>query len=119
MIATDHLFAGIPVTDRDAAAGWYEPFVARPADLIPNEDEAAWQLTPSSWIYVFADQRRAGSAIHTLLVDDLDAFLAELAARGIATDAVETLRTSVRVSAVTDPNGNRLKVGQPPDASRP
>jgi hypothetical protein len=35
---------------------------------IPNEDEAAWQLNETGWIYVIADVDRAGSALHTLLV---------------------------------------------------
>jgi hypothetical protein len=109
-----HVFAGIPVADRDAASGWYERFAGRPPDLIPNEDEAAWQLNETGWIYLIADVGRAGSALHTLLVDDLDAFLAGLAERGIATGPVETLGGTERHAIVTDPDGNRLNVGQPP-----
>ncbi len=57
---------------------------------------------------------RAGSALHTLLVDDLDAFLAELATRGVDTGPVETIGDAVRRTTVTDADGNRLNVGQPP-----
>ncbi|HEY4429287.1 MAG TPA: hypothetical protein VGN08_13885 [Solirubrobacteraceae bacterium] len=32
-----HLFAGISVADRDAAAAWYERLTGRPPDLIPND----------------------------------------------------------------------------------
>src|SRR2546429_409058 len=94
----------------DAAAGWYERLTARPPDLIPNAKEAAWQLTETSWVYIVADADRAGSALNTLLVDDLDAFLAGVAARGIAAGPIEAVGASGRQSVLTDPDGNRLKV---------
>lgn len=109
-----NLFAGIPVHNRDAAAAWYERFAGRPPDLIPNEDEAAWRLTDTGWVYVVADAARAGSAYHTLLVDDLDAFLTGLAERGLSGDPVQTMDAGLRHTFLTDPDGNRLQVGQPP-----
>lgn len=109
-----HTFAGIPVADRDAAVGWYERFAGRAPDLVPNEDEAAWQMSETGWICLIADAGRAGSAVHTLLVDDLDVFLAGLTERGIAGGPVETIGDAARRTIITDPDGNRLKVGQPP-----
>ncbi len=113
-MAVTHVFAGIPVVDRDTAVGWYERFAGRLPDLIPNEDEAAWQMSETGWIYLIADADRAGSALCTLLVDDLDGFLAGLTERGIAADPVEIIGGNVPHTIVTDPDGNRLKVGQPP-----
>lgn len=113
-MAVTHVFAGIPVAHRDAAAGWYERLIGRPPDLVPNDDEAAWRLTETGWIYIVVDAGRTGSALSTLLVDDLDAFLAGLAERGITTSRVETIADAVRRTVVTDPDGNRLQVGQPP-----
>ena len=114
LMAVTHVFAGIPVAHRDAAVGWYERLVGRPPDLVPNDDEAAWRLTETGWMYVVADAGRVGSALHTLLVDDLDAFLAGLAERGITAGPVETIGDAVRGTVVTDPDGNRLQIGQPP-----
>ena len=113
-MAVTHVFAGIPVAHRDAAVGWYERLVGRPPDLLPNDHEAAWRLTETGWIYVIVDAGRAGSALNTLLVDDLDGFLAELAKRSVEAGPVETIGSGVRVTVVTDPDGNRLQVGQPP-----
>ena len=113
-MAVTYVFAGIPVADRDAAAGWYERLVGRPPDLIPNDDEAAWRLTETGWIYVIADAGRAGSALNTLLVDDLDGFLAGLGERDVVAGPVQVIGDGVRVTVVTDPDGNRLQVGQPP-----
>ena len=113
-MAITYVFAGIPVNNRDAAAAWYERLFGRPPDLVPNEQEAAWRLTETGWIYVIVDKERAGSALHTLLVDDLDAFLNGLAERGIGVGPVETMENGVRVTIVRDPDGNRLQLGQTP-----
>ena len=113
-VAVTYLFAGIPVADLDQAVGWYERLMGRPPDLIPNKSEACWRITETGWVYVVADPSRAGSAFNTLLVDDLDSFLAGLAERGIGTGPVETNGAGVRVTIVTDPDGNRLQLGQPP-----
>jgi hypothetical protein len=40
--------------------------------MLPNDDEAAWQLTGGGWLYVLRDAERAGMAVVTLLVDDFD-----------------------------------------------
>jgi catechol 2,3-dioxygenase-like lactoylglutathione lyase family enzyme len=109
-----HLFAGISVADRDAAAAWYERLTGRPPDLIPNDREAAWQMSDSGWIYVVEDESLAGSALTTLLVEDLEAFLAGLAERGIAAGPIETIGDEVLRTLVRDPDGNRLQIGQPP-----
>jgi len=63
---------------------------------------------------VVADRGRAGSALNTLLVEDLDRFLADLAERDIEAGRIETMGNGVRVAVVTDPDGNRIQVGQPP-----
>jgi len=107
------LFAGIAVADLDAARGWYERFAGRPADLVPNEREFAWQLTDTGWIYVVADADRAGRALVTLLVGDLDEWLAELAGRGLAAETIDTIPGAVRKAAFRDPEGNMVTLGQP------
>jgi hypothetical protein len=68
-----HVFAGIPVADFGAARAWYEELLKRPPDLVAHETDVAWQVTDSGWIYVVEDAGRAGRALVTVLVDDLDA----------------------------------------------
>jgi predicted enzyme related to lactoylglutathione lyase len=113
-MAIDFLFAGIPVADFDAARPWYERLVGRAPDMLPKEGEACWQLTETGWIYVVADADRAGHALVTVLVDDLDAHLAGMAERGIETGPIETIPGPVRRTEVVDPEGNRIQFGQPP-----
>ena len=113
-VAVTYVFASIPVAGRESAVAWYERLAGRPPDLIPNDDEAAWRMTDTAWIYVVADPPRAGSAYHTLLVDDLDSFLGGLNDRGLRTDPVETWGNGMRRTVITDPDGNRLQIAQPP-----
>jgi catechol 2,3-dioxygenase-like lactoylglutathione lyase family enzyme len=52
-------------------------------------------------------------AVVTLLVDDFDERLASAAAAGIEVGPVETVAGSVRTTWITDPDGNRVQIGQP------
>jgi len=113
MMSLTHVFAGIPVADRDAAIKWYTRFFGSPPELLPNAAEAAWRVTDTGWVYVIADPPRAGTALNTLLVDDLDAFCAGLAERGVQAEPIESVGGVVRRTSVTDPDGNRLNAGEP------
>jgi hypothetical protein len=115
-LTVEHVFAGIPVADRDAALRWYERLLGRPPDLVPNDREAAWRLTDSGWTCLYAEGDSCASAPHTLLVSDLDRFLAGVAERGIVPGPVETIAPSVRQSVIIDPYGNRLKVAHVDEA---
>ena len=55
-----------------------------------------------------------GTALHTLIVAELDAFLAAARGRGVEPGA-DRARSGegMRQSIVTDPDGNRLKVAAP------
>jgi len=109
-VDVSYLFAGLAVANRDAAAAWYERLLGRPADMLPNDDEAAWQLTGSGSVYLVADPERAGSGVVTLIVTDLDACLAGLAARGIPTGPVAAVGTAGRKCVLTDPDGNQVSI---------
>jgi predicted enzyme related to lactoylglutathione lyase len=112
-MAFTNVFAGIPVADYDAALVWYERLLGRPPDLVPNENEAAWQLTESGWFYVIGDAERAGKAVLTLLVDDLDDRIAGLTERGLAIDTLGwEVPGSVRKAVITDPDGNTIALGE-------
>jgi predicted enzyme related to lactoylglutathione lyase len=112
-MSATHVFAGIPVADRDAAVTWYTRLFGSAPELLPNDSEAAWRITDRGWVYVIADPPRAGSALHTLLVDDLDTFLSGLSGRGVEAEPIQTLAGSMRRTSVTDPDGNILNIGEP------
>jgi catechol 2,3-dioxygenase-like lactoylglutathione lyase family enzyme len=107
-----HLFAGIPTRDLDTALRWYERLLSRAPDRFPNEREAVWQLTENGLIYVVADPLRAGNGLITLIVDDLERWMTDVAARGIPVGEVETLGSGVRRITLADPDGNTISIGQ-------
>ena len=106
------VFAGMPVDDFDTACAWYRIFVGRGPDLAPNPDEALWRLVGTGWISVVADAARAGSAVLTLAVDDLERHVGFLAMSGIAPDAIETVPGVLRRATISDPAGNTITLTQ-------
>jgi hypothetical protein len=59
---------------------------------------------------LIADPARAGGAVHTLIVAQLEQFLGAARARGVAPGPIEPVGEGMRQSIVTDRDGNRLKV---------
>lgn len=113
-MAITEFFAGIPVENFESSLTWYEQLWGGPPDFFPEPGEAVWQLNEHGWVYLVTDPARAGNGLITLLVDDLDAQIAELQSRGIDTGAVQELGPSVPGIVVTDAEGNRVTFGQPP-----
>ncbi len=111
-MAINVLFAGIPVSDLEAGIEWYERLLGAPPDMTPNEGERTWRLTDESWIYVVRDPDRAGRALVTAMVDDLDERLAAIKARGIEPDEIQEISEAVRKAVFTDPEGNQIGIGQ-------
>lgn len=78
--------------------------------MLPNDAEAAWQLVDSASLYLLEDHVRAGRGAITLMVDDLDALLPEIAARGLAPGPVQEVGRAGRKSVLTDPDGNTVSI---------
>lgn len=107
---TTYVFAGLVVANRDRAAAWYERLLGRPPTFLPNDAEAVWQLAGTASVYLLADPDRAGRGVVALVVDDLDAILAEIAGRGIVAGAIEEIPGAGRKAVITDPDGNEVAI---------
>jgi predicted enzyme related to lactoylglutathione lyase len=105
-VAMEVLFASVPVTDLHAAMGWYEQLFGRPADLVPNENEAMWCVAGNGWLYVIEDLERAGRTVVTISVNNLNQFVADLASRGISAGPIEAVGDAGRKANVVDEDGN-------------
>jgi catechol 2,3-dioxygenase-like lactoylglutathione lyase family enzyme len=112
-----YLFAGLIVTDRDQAAGWYAKLLGRPPDMLPNDAEAAWQLALGASLYLLADPARAGQGVFTLIVPDLDAELARLAAASIDPTRIDEFPAG-RKCVIKDPDGNEIGIAQLRESSQ-
>jgi catechol 2,3-dioxygenase-like lactoylglutathione lyase family enzyme len=106
-----YLFAGIPVTDYQAALSWYERFLGGPPTFLPNDVEAVWDLADGRSVYIVVKPEHAGHGLVTLFVDDLDGWLARFASRGIEPTNTETYGNGVRKAVFTDPDGNEFGIG--------
>jgi catechol 2,3-dioxygenase-like lactoylglutathione lyase family enzyme len=102
------LFAGMPVTDYARAVRWYERLLGSPPAFFPHATEAVWELAEHRYLYVVQLPDRAGHAVLTAFVDDLDARVAAAADRGVEPDRSETYDGGVRKVTFADPDGNEF-----------
>ncbi len=84
-MAITEFFAVVAVADFRAILAWYERLFGKPPDIFLHEAEAVWRVTDHSWVYVVVVERsvaeRTGRALLTILVDDRDDQVAQLAER--------------------------------------
>ncbi len=107
------LFAGIRVRDATAARAWYERLLGEPA-FFPNATEIVWTLADDRSLYIEEDPHRAGGALITVFVDDLDALITEIGSRGLQPAERETYSNGVRKATYRDDDGNEIGFGGAP-----
>jgi catechol 2,3-dioxygenase-like lactoylglutathione lyase family enzyme len=108
------LFAGIPVRDFASAQAWYERLLGGPPAFLAHPTEAVWELAEHRYVYIDEDARRAGHAVLTLFVDDLDDRVAAIASRGLEPALRETYENGVRKVTFRDADGNEVGFGGAP-----
>jgi predicted enzyme related to lactoylglutathione lyase len=106
-----YLFAGIPVGDYGAALAWYERLLGSSPSFFPHDTEAVWELAEHRSVYIVQRPEHAGHAMHTIIVDDLDTLVAEIARRGLEPAKRETYSNGVRKITYVDPYGNEIGFG--------
>jgi catechol 2,3-dioxygenase-like lactoylglutathione lyase family enzyme len=108
-----HLFAGLRVRDFQAARRWYEQLLGEPS-FLPHATEAVWTLADERSVYIVEHPEGAGHSVVTLFIDDLDAEVAAIAARGLEPDEFETYSNGVTKVVYRDPDGNEVGFGGGP-----
>ena len=73
-----------------------------------------WELAEHRYLYIEELPERAGHALHTVFVDDLDERVTGISARGIEPDWLETYENGVRKVIYRDPDGNEVGFGGAP-----
>ena len=107
------LFAGIRVREFAAARAWYERLLGDPS-FFPHATEAVWILADDRSVYIEEDADRAGGALITVFVDDLDALISEIGSRGLEPAERETYSNGVRKATYRDDDGNEVGFGGAP-----
>ena len=108
------LFAGIPVRDYEVATRWYEQLLGAAPSFLPNDVEAVWEVAENRFLYVEVRPEHAGHAMHTIFVEDFDARVAQIAARGLEPAERERYDNGVRKWTFIDPDGNEIGFGGGP-----
>jgi catechol 2,3-dioxygenase-like lactoylglutathione lyase family enzyme len=111
------LFAGLPVADYQRSLAWYERLLGSPPTFFPHETEAVWELAEHRFLYIVERPGRAGHAVQTVMVEDLDARVAAIAGRGIEPAERETYSNGVRKVTYRDPDENEIGFGGVPDTT--
>lgn len=104
------LFGVIRVADLDSALDFYERLLGRPFTFRAHDAEVVWELAEHRSLAV-KESPDPGGAEHVIIVDDLDALMAGVAARGIEPDELETYANGVRKAIYRDADGNELGFG--------
>jgi uncharacterized glyoxalase superfamily protein PhnB len=108
------LFAGICVTDHDAAVAWYSKLFGAEPSFVAHPKESVWELAEDRSVYVEEQPEHAGHAELTVFVDDLDAFVTAASAQGIEPAETETYGNGVRKVTYEDADGNQIGFGGAP-----
>ena len=109
-MSIEHVLAVVPVSDLQVSRRWYEALFGRPADNNPMPTLAEWQVVPGGWVQVFVDAERAGSGLLNFAVDELESHMAGLRDRGLEPGEVADATKGVRLSTITDPDGNTIRL---------
>ena len=105
------LFAGFPVTDYDRSLQWYRQLLGKEPSFYPNDREAVWEVGEHRYVYFEVLPERAGGSLSMLMAKDIDATVAEIAARGLDPLRVEHYEEGMRKVVYQDPDGNELSFG--------
>jgi len=111
---TVDLFAGLPVSDYQRALAWYERLLGSAPAFLPHATEAVWELAEHRYLYIEELPERAGHALQTVFVDNLDERVDSISARGIEPAVRETYENGVRKMIYRDPDGNEIGFGGAP-----
>jgi|SRR5947209_11918006 len=113
-----HLFAGLRVREFQVALRWYERLLGE-ATFFPHAFEAVWTLAEGRSVYVVEHVEGAGNSVATIFVDELDAQVAAIAARGLEPDERVTYSNGARKVVYRDPDGNEVGFAAAPRGAGP
>jgi hypothetical protein len=100
-VAVD-LYAGVPVGDYERALVWYEQLLGSGPSFVASATEAVWELAEHRSVFIEERPEHAGHAMLTILVDDLDALVEEIAGRGIEPSERQTYPSGTRKATYRD-----------------
>ena len=104
----------IHVGDREEALAFYCALIGRDPDMGPDPDFYEWEVSPGAWLQLATGREEiAPSSFRLRLkVEDIEAAVEILRAKGFEPGKVKRLPGLVTFANITDPWGNPLGVYQ-------
>jgi predicted enzyme related to lactoylglutathione lyase len=110
-MAIRNAIAVIAVKNLQAATPWYEKLIGRGPDRIDPSGSREWIFEQGGRLQLREDQARAGRALITCAVGDLDKETQQLSIAGITIGEVNRT-SSERVFTIEDPDGNTIALAE-------
>ncbi|WP_336029046.1 VOC family protein [Geodermatophilus sp. FMUSA9-8] len=107
------LFAGVRVRNIAEARAWDERLLGSEPAFYPSDVEAVWAVGEHRWFHLLENAPKAGSALVTIMVADLDATAKAMSGRGVYPTKLEDYG-EVRKYVFHDPDSNEIGIGQVP-----
>jgi hypothetical protein len=104
------LFAGIYVSDYEAAKPWYVRLLGSEPAFNATDTESVWELAEHRWLYIKENGQRSGHAEHAIMIDDLVGRVADIAEHGIEPVRWERYGDA-RKAVYRDLDGNEVAFG--------
>ncbi|EAC3780090.1 VOC family protein [Listeria monocytogenes] len=99
---------GLPVSDLEKSASWYEKLFMSDEKLTPVEGVVEYQIG-SVWIQLFEEKINVSENVLRIGVEDLDVEFERLKKLGVITDEViEDAPGIIRYFVFSDPDGNKV-----------
>ncbi|EGN3298933.1 VOC family protein [Listeria monocytogenes] len=99
---------GLPVSDLEKSASWYEKLLMSDEKLVPVEGVIEYQIG-SVWIQLFEEKINASKNVLCLEAENLEVEFERLKKLGVITDEViEDAPGIIRYFVFSDPDGNKL-----------
>lgn len=108
------LTVAVHAGDREEALAFYCALIGRDPDLGPDPDFYEWEISPGAWLQLATSRTdiNPSSFRLRLQVEDIEASVNVLRAKGFEPSDVKVLPGLVAFSNLTDPWGNPLGVYQ-------
>lgn len=110
------IYAALSAADMDAAEQFYTRLFDRAPDDRPMKGLIQWRDVAGANIQIFENQESAGTGRLTIVVPDMDKARQSLNDAGVSVTG-ERQGDFGKIAQISDPDGNRLTLAEPPGKS--
>lgn len=111
----ERVFAVACVSDLDRSVPWYAALIGRDPDDRPMEGLAQWRVGDRAGLQLVLDAGKSGRSLLTIVTPEIAGARRQLAAAGIELEP-DLQGDFGLLAQVSDPDGNRITLAEPPRA---